>query len=307
MTKLTSMIASMILTTSLPLPSRATMLVVIYTDDGYWIGADSYRDFHGGKPEIVCKVHDTKFGLLLKGGASQGKTVDGEDYSIDQEVKDTLESSRTVGEFKNKLRQQIVHGLDVEIEYMLNGINATADNIEEFPMAIPLPSVPASQFARNISLFEPGATTASGELLLVQLESPQDPKVLPRTEYHYVAHLISDWTPIAKIDFGHTDPEHEYKYPPSVRMLVKQVTYDKPDAWVRRHPQKALTEILDIGHQADPNGIGKPYVIVHVVRKQDGGQDVAWLSKSVCPGWSTDLHPNPIQRNQPTFLRRFLP
>jgi len=40
-------------------PLRATMLIVVYTPDGYWIRADSARQAGGKRIETVCKVHET--------------------------------------------------------------------------------------------------------------------------------------------------------------------------------------------------------------------------------------------------------
>jgi hypothetical protein len=52
------------------------MLAVVYTNDGYWVGADSVRsgDKHN---QIVCKVHATNYGLLLKAGDITGTTENG--------------------------------------------------------------------------------------------------------------------------------------------------------------------------------------------------------------------------------------
>ncbi len=116
---------------------QATMLVVIKTPEGYWIGADSARENQGKRVETVCKVHVTSFGVLLKAGNSQGITRTGHSYSIDREIKRLLAASRSADEFKAKATEKFERDITDEFLYLINDPSITPET-----MGTPLLSLP---------------------------------------------------------------------------------------------------------------------------------------------------------------------
>ena len=97
---------------------QATVIVMIQTNDGYWIGADGVRSFQGSKPEAVCKIHQVHGWLLVKSGESQSWDRYGRDYSVDAEVKKPTGESLSVAQLKNDLKGKF---LEDETEVIRTG------------------------------------------------------------------------------------------------------------------------------------------------------------------------------------------
>lgn len=268
------------------------MIVVVYTSDGYWIGADSARSSQGKRVETVCKIHATRFGVVVKSGNTQGTHLSGETYSTDEEVKSILDSSRDSEEFEAHLRSAFKSDVDDELSYVLNNPNVNGGNIETTPMLASIPESLVLWLQRDVSLF-PNGDPRSGVLLEVRPQS--DPILIrtpfgPRTMYKYWAparfswHSIDDLRSPITLDDGRT-----ISYPDSVRMLTYPVEYDKPDSWVRTHPKQALIEMLTLGSKDESGLIGPPFEIVHVSVDKKGNSHNHWILRGKCPSWSTDI------------------
>jgi hypothetical protein len=110
--------------TSFVAPLHATMLIIIYTPDGYWIGADSARSKDSIRLGTVCKVHQTKWGLLVKMGTEIAAGFDGHEYSTDEEIQALLKTSNNVEEFKTQVEAKYHADIDAELAYDLKGLYA---------------------------------------------------------------------------------------------------------------------------------------------------------------------------------------
>ncbi len=174
--------------------SHATMIVVVYTNDGYWIGADSARSAQGKRVQTVCKIHATRFGNRLKSGNTQGTHLSGETYSTDEEVQSILNSSPDSEEFEARLRSAFKSDVGDELSYTLNNPNVNGRNVETTPMFAPIPKSLVLWLQRDVSLFPNG--NPSGVLLEVRPQS--DPILVPtpfgpRTMYKYWAPARFSW------------------------------------------------------------------------------------------------------------------
>jgi hypothetical protein len=227
-------------------------------------------------------VHETKFGLLLKAGPSQGWASDGVEYSTDKEIKDLLVGSTSVKEFKAKLKLRLEQDIEAELVHMSANPVVTIQNLAIITWETPLPDLFIVNRFRNVSLFETGASNPLGEVLVVKPQS--DPVVDLRsgtTKYRFSAITYAEWLPI-----------HEFPVPGSVRMLANRVSYDRPDSWVQSHPREALLEMLKRGHEEHKEDIGPPYVLVHVLVSKNQKPRVRWVAKGVCPSWTEDIIPD---------------
>jgi hypothetical protein len=76
--------------------ANATAILVVVETNAIWIGADGLRSGPSGN-FAVCKVHEIYGGILLK----YGNTKDHEKtYSTDQDVRDALDQTDTLENFK---------------------------------------------------------------------------------------------------------------------------------------------------------------------------------------------------------------
>jgi hypothetical protein len=276
-------------------PLGATMLVVVYTPDGYWIGADSARSAGETRQETVCKVHETKFGLLLKSGSSQGTTANGQLYSTDKEVEDLLTESQSAEEFKTNLRSKFKLDVESELVYLVNGQSVTPQTLTSdlFDSPIPEPIIP--ELTRGVFLFQFSGEHKLGEALLVRPQSvPLSSSMGTKVTYRYSALSIFGWHPIDDFEPKVYEVEtHRTKsYPQSIRMLSYAVAYGKSDTWVRTHPKQALLEVLSMGHDDKRDEVAPPYVIVHVTQGKDNEHTIKWINSGACPSWTETVFPD---------------
>ncbi|WP_188760174.1 hypothetical protein [Edaphobacter acidisoli] len=267
------------------------MIVVIATKDGYWIGADSYRS--GGDKHIadVCKIHETRFGLLAKSGDAQGANHSGEIYSTDKEVEDLIASSKDLETFQSNLRLRYEHDIDEELALLVDDPSVTSENIEQIPMGKPIPHALIPTLLRMVVMFNTKATDVSGEVLLVRPESDELTDALGRNYYHYSAPSTLGWYPLSDISIKAPSPHFQVSCPASVHEFSYFVPCEKPDPWIQKHPKETLKRLLDQAHRREPETIGPPYTIVRVILRKSRAPKVKWISKGVCPGWSESVDP----------------
>jgi hypothetical protein len=228
--------------------------------------------------EIVCKVHETKFGLILKGGASQSATTTGEFYSTDKEMEDLLADSTSVKEFTERLESQLKHDTEAALLYII-GPMATLETLKDTTL-----DISTSGSGRMAILFEPTDEQRPGEGLEVGAEKDfLYTDNWGRHHFRYRALTVLEWRPISDLPpYVWTQNKGKISYPDSVRMFGNVVPYSRPDAWVQKHPQEALLEILRASHADRPDEVGPPYVILQVKTKS---KKIHWLEKGVCPSW----------------------
>jgi hypothetical protein len=268
------------------------MLVIIYMPDGYWVGADSARNINGKRTETVCKVHETKFGLLLKDGRSQGRDFEGNVYSTDKVVEDLVATSTNAGEFKANLRRTFELEEEAELLYLSKWPNPTPKTVDYAIFDNPVPGSLIPRLGRGVLLIESDAGTRPGEVLMVwPKSSPVFNPWTGRHGYHYSATPYLDWNPIGRFASQVFDPETNtwLSFPASVQMFGRVVQYDRPDQWVQTHPSEALAEMLKLGHASFPEEVGPPYVIVHVTQRKDEKPMIHWVEKGVCRSWTIDI------------------
>ena len=151
-------------------PLRATILIIVYTPDGFWLGADSARHKGESRSATVCKIHETKWGILLKGGNSQGTTYKGAHYSTDKEVEDSLENSMSADDFENNLRLQFKRDIDAELAFLVQDPRTTPENLEVLSFDSPVPATVINELIRTVLLVNPEEQTP-GKVLLVAAQS----------------------------------------------------------------------------------------------------------------------------------------
>jgi hypothetical protein len=274
-------------------PVSATMIVVIYTKDGFWLAADSYRSGGGKHKENVCKIHETRFGLLAKSGDSQGETESGELSSTDREVEDLLSSSENLEIFQATLRLRFKNEIEQEIVLLVNDPEVTTQNLAAQRMISPIPTPVITTLSRSIVMFDTKKPDFVGKFLLVE---PQSAPIVDdygrpvitssgKQLYRYWAPSVFNWH-----DANDVPPlASSLVYPSSVHQFAYGVSYERTNAWIQKNPRRALTEILSKAHQEEPETIGPPYAIVHVISRKPGLPKIKWVSKGACPGWTENI------------------
>jgi hypothetical protein len=271
--------------------AHATMLIVVYTKDGFWLASDSYRSGGGKHSEDVCKIHETRFGLLAKSGDSQGSTETGEIYSTDKEIEDLLAANEDFDTFQSKLRMQFKHDIDQELALLVDDPTITSQNLEQSEMTVPIPEALIPVLTRSVIVFNTKKPEAPGTILKVEPQSEPVNSFIHRNAYKYWAPSTYGWHPVEYAGESAAPPKPATVLPPSIHEFAYVVSYSRTDEWVRKNPKSAITEILKQAHSEEPEMIGPPYVIVHVMLRKSKLPKVKWVSKGVCPGWSETLHP----------------
>ncbi len=267
----------------------ATMIVVIYTKDGFWLASDSYRSAGGQHAANVCKIHETPLGLLAKSGESQAVTESGEIYSTDKEIEDLLLVSPDLTSFESRLRIQFKQDIERELAFLVDDPEVTAQNLEQFKMAEPIPKPLIPMLSRTIIMFDTKTSDSVGKVLLVQPQSDEK-KELSGTYYMFCAPSNLGWHAANDVIQQASQPHTVISFPPSVHEFTYLGSYTKTDAWVQKHPKQAMKEILQQAHREDPDDVGPPYAMVHVISRKSNVSKIKWVSKGVCPGWTENVY-----------------
>jgi hypothetical protein len=277
-------------------PARATIIVVIYTKEGFWLAADSYRSGGGKHRENVCKIHETRLGLLAKSGDSQGETEAGELYSTDKEVRDLLNSSENLETFQSNLRRQFKEDIVQELVLIDGEPGVTSQKLEKMMFEAPIPEGLVPMLIKEVIMFDTNKPDLVGKVLTVVPQSTPivDNNGTPITIsgkhwYKYWAPSVAGWHVANDVTEQPLPPAAPLVYPSSVHQFAYGVSYEKPDAWVQKNPRQALQEILSKAHLQEPEMIGPPYAIVHVTSRKSGLAKIKWVSKGVCPGWTESI------------------
>jgi hypothetical protein len=195
---------------------------------------------------------------------------------------------------------KIKRDVEDELVYLINdpAITSLADiHGRQVTDRGPMPDSWIRALTRYVILFEPDDTEhGSGEVLWVHPQCDQVPWSVGISKYLYSAPSPLGWYP--------ADDEHDQVKDPktgavivisrSIRIFPVSaiIPYKRSDSWVQSHPKEALLEILKKGHVLNSEGIGPPYVIVHVIRHKGKKSEVHWVQKGTCPGWTEDLGPD---------------
>ncbi len=268
------------------------MIIVIYTPDGFWLAADSYRSRGGKHVADVCKIHQTRFGLLAKSGESQGDAGIETTYSTDKEVEDLLASAHDLASFQFELRLKFKRDIDEELAILVDDPSITWQNIEEKEMREPIPRPLVPKLTRMVILFDMRDPKGSGKILMVRPQSHEG-SLLRGGHLHkffkYWAPSVAGWHPAEDIE-EEIAPGVRPTVSPSIHEFSFLTRYDKPDDWVRAHPKQALLEMLDKAHREEPESVGPPYTMVHVVQRKTKLPKVKWVAKGVCPKWTEETY-----------------
>lgn len=258
------------------------MLVVIYTTDGIWIGADSSRSSGGKHVSNVCKIHETRFGILMKSGVSQGVRDTGEVYSTDREVEGLISSSMSQENFKQNVKAAFERDISEELSFLVDNPTVNADNLTSQILNLPIPDNLTPDLLRILLLFRLDLKTLEGDALEVTPHNQE--KLIPSSlspKYKYEAVSDLPWLDISHLWSPRSPSGVSFHNPPSVHEFSYVTSYPRSDDWVREHPQQAMTEILEKGHAEEPQEIGPPFTIVHITRSAGNHTVVKWLSKNL--------------------------
>jgi hypothetical protein len=106
--------------------------------------------------------------------------------------------------------------------------------------------------------------------------------------YKYWAPSVAGWHDANDVVQQPEPPATPVVYPSSVHQFSYGVSYEKTNDWVQKNPKRAITEIMNKAHKEEPEMIGPPYAIVHVISRKSGLPKIKWISKGVCPSWTED-------------------
>lgn len=281
----------------------ATVIVVVRTAAGFWVGADGVRSDDGRFLGSVCKIHQMHGWLLLKSGASQGYDRAGNDYSIDAEIRNYAQSAETVEKFKDSVSLKLPDEIREEVYYLVRSqgwpLASEHPLIDSFPFQEPVLESWRNGRTRMITLIGLRSNVLTNISFSVHLSTFRAGFDLANTHYnplfpYRIKEDVADWV---------TTPF----FSRSIAVLSSPgpLPYARDDAWITANPLKAIREILDIGHKLYPQGVGAPYSIVYVAANKkvkqnastfDGSRTdlkITWIEAGACPGWTTTIDPSP--------------
>ncbi len=266
-----------------------TAIVVIKTPDGYWVGADSIRGL-GDRSELVCKIHQTKLGLIGKTSVLEGFTASGEDYSLEEEIVNAIKIAPSAEQFRLAIRNEYVDDIWEQMAFLLHDPSLrTKQQISNVRNFGPMPEATKEFEFRNLFLIAIEHNDLKFRQLMVE---PASRPTLTGNQYFVD---VLDW-----VEISNTLLRDKYdRLHPSLHQLGVWVKYDKDDAWIVQHPESAIREVLALSHEAYPTTVGPPYAIVHVHMSPAGmGSSrksqikFEWIAKGKCPSWTYTLHHN---------------
>lgn len=272
--------------------THATVIVMVKTNDGYWIGADGVRSNEGTHESLgpTCKIHEAHGWLLLKSGASQSSDRYGNDYSIDKKVRPALDGSQSMKSFETEIREQYKADL---LGVIMNYIALLAPATRSEPN--PILHKFSDPIRPDIVDGQHRVLTLIGYVSGLWINESLDAGIIsysdtgdPTFPYRF-ASRVSDWSPTS---FSNGQMRF-LAYPE--RQLP---TSSHSDDWIVTHPKEAIKEVLEEAHKKFPSSVGPPYSIVHVTaaRKSPGrvrtdtarvGMKIDWIEKGACPSWNT--------------------
>lgn len=265
----------------------ATLLVVVRTKDGVWVGADGVRLTlpHGGGAPIstqVCKIHQTPFGVFMKAGNVTGNSSDGE-YPINREVDTIVRASKSREEMEQKLAQAFENDLWTEIALKLGNRADTKEWMVVHTFPGPMPPQISKDEARLLVVI-----TSEGAALRIRMleEVPMSEPVAGGGFRYFIDK--PEWRDLT------TAIEAEDATHSSLMQFSMHVDYKKTDEAVQSDPYLALTEILKQGNDEHPLDIGPNYSIAFIPTDSNKAWEdqsrLVWKTKGNCPSWNFDLH-----------------
>ncbi len=262
-------------------PLSATVLAVVKTKDGFWIGADSSRGTGGAKKDQVCKIHETDFAVIGKAGSTQGFTSSGVDYSTDEEVFDIAMAGNGASSFERAIQDRYEHDIWEQMAYLLHEPTWTEETISEGYFENPMPPAVTNIEIRNIVLI----AVEGGTLKMRQLMVSPSSKLIAQSRFQYFVNVLA-WPEITPQVLRKEDVSH-----PSLHQFGLAVQISEDDAWIQTHPVETLQKVLAEGHRLYPDDAGPPYSIAHVElappsKKTKSGLVVTWISRGQCPSWN---------------------
>jgi len=275
--------------------ANATMIIVLITKDGYWVAADGLKS-HGFGKKLVCKIHETKFGILAKSGTTQGITESGIDYSTNKVVEELIESSATSEDFQAAVKQRYSDDIMQELVYLINDPRVTSATISRFSMKSNLSPTFAQSFSRTLVLLDTSNQNGQMRVLEMLPRSASISALDGSSGYRYYSDTNMDWDDVRHIYVRPIDSTRT-PYPPSVHMFSIPISYEKPDAWVQLHPKESLLEMLRKGTKEHSGDVGPPYSIVHVILENKTGPQnsskgkatIIWVLRGKCPFWDESV------------------
>jgi hypothetical protein len=236
---------------------QGTVIVVVKTSDGYWIGADGVRSFSsGGPPQLVCKIHQSHGWIVLKSGATQSWDRFGTDYSVDAEVKKIVEVSSS----SQQLETQLADLFTKEENEFIRWYIATQEPStlhESNPLTHiftnPIPPEYVIEQSRVLTLIGFEHDQPVNLSLITAPVSKRDTGVF-RFPYRFDVD-VDGWRP-TKLESG---PITFLSYP---TLIPPKPIH--PDEWIKSHPRDAIEEVLKAAHDSDPKRAGPPYAIIHM-------------------------------------------
>jgi hypothetical protein len=273
---------------------RPTMIVVVQDKDGFWIGADSVRGLGKDRSALVCKLHETPFGLVAKDGNIEGFDRTGEKYSIDKELSGLVSSSHSAGEFRDSVRVRYVDDLWGQLAYLLSEPDADTASLMSETFSDPMPELTKKMEQRSLILLSNDDGTPKLEQFLIFPDS----KWLLGGRFRYFLYspgtsFSPEWFPITS-DLVRDERDTKHR---SLHQFGLWIDYNRGDSWIQTHQKQAIREVLDQATKKFEGEVGPPFSIVHVfVRKVRSKNDtrsktlvVKWKSKGKCPSWTFSL------------------
>lgn len=264
--------------------ASGTAIEVIRTPDGFWVGSDGRRG-RGQREssQVVCKIHETKLGLVGKGGALVGFTDTDQEYSLDKELRERIRVAESANSFRDQLDALYTKQIVSEIDFLLRAPGQTAEELEAHTFTSEMPDKLSMLETRNVFLIDSDGTQLALRQLMVFPASARRP--FGGFRYYIQS---THWLKLDGTQFR--EPEDQIH--PSLNQLALYVHFPKEDTWIQAHPREALVELLQQATKQYPDDVGPPFSIVHISLVRDKAARApakiryAWIRRGKCPSWT---------------------
>jgi hypothetical protein len=240
-----------------------TMIVVVQTSDSVWIGADSLRRNGILADESVCKIHETRFGLVTKDGNTEGFNRTGQHYSLDKELSELIETASSSAEFRQIVRDRYIADIYAPMAFLVRDWPLETDPalISSERWDTPIPPITKEMQQRSLLLI----TNDKGSVKVEHLVLYPDSQPNPSGGFKYFINSpngkgFPDWRTInSKVLRDESDKKH-----PCLHQFGLWVNYDRSDAWIQENPEQAIREVLKMAADKFKVEVGPPFVILRV-------------------------------------------
>jgi hypothetical protein len=270
---------------------NATMIVVIQAKDGVWIGADSVRS----SGELVCKVHQSSFGIVAKDGLIEGFDKNGQHYSIDKEIHDFVNSTYSAEEFRSSIRDRYIADIWAQVAYLVSQPEAAPESLESETWGTAVPKITKEMEQRSLIL----VSSEGGNIKVQQLLVNPNSRPGPFGGFRYFVSAGSGQHASSPPDWETIKSEKQLRPQDMTHSSLLQfgvwIDYPRDDSWIQSNPKEAVLEVLQQAATQFKGDVGPPYAVLHVrpTSKSNKPFSIQWISRGKCPSWTYTVPNDP--------------